>query len=89
MKLFLLFLGLFLLSLLVRWYRLTGHCVTDDDVSREMCGQLPKGEEMWQRIGDYEYEYDENGYTGWYRCVGGRLATGRWPAWNYNTGETR
>jgi len=40
----------------------------------------------WQTIGQYQYEYDENGYTGWYRCVGGRLADGRWPEWNSKTG---
>ena len=40
----------------------------------------------WQQIGNYEYEFDENGYTGRYRCVGGRLADGRWPCWDYNTG---
>jgi hypothetical protein len=55
---------------------------------------------MWQTLGNYEYEaaqnYDRNGrpvggmfYTGWYRCVGGRLADGKWPAWNQNTGEER
>lgn len=35
----------------------------------------------WQQIGNYEYEYDKNGYTGWYRCVGGRLVTGIHPQW--------
>lgn len=24
----------------------------------------------------YEYEYNAQGYTGWYRCVGGRMADG-------------
>lgn len=43
----------------------------------------------WQRIGPYEYQFDKNGYTGWCRCVGGRLADGRWPEWNQNTGEKR
>jgi hypothetical protein len=33
----------------------------------------------WHRIGQYEYEYNEKGYTGWCRCVGGRLAEGTWP----------
>jgi hypothetical protein len=28
----------------------------------------------WQQIGKYEYEFDSNGYTGWYRRIGGRLA---------------
>lgn len=44
---------------------------------------------MWRRIGQYEYEYDEKGYTGWYRRVDGRLACGSWPQWNMNTGEKR
>lgn len=45
----------------------------------------------WQRLGQYEYEYsyDRSAYTGWYRCVGGRMADGRWPQWNSKTGETR
>ena len=44
----------------------------------------------WQQIGShYEFEYDEHGYTGWYRCVGGRRADGRWPDWNSRTGEKR
>jgi hypothetical protein len=35
----------------------------------------------------YEYETDENGHsTGFYRCVGGRLADGRWPKWHSETG---
>lgn len=36
---------------------------------------------FWQTIGQYEYQYDSKGYTGWYRCVGGRLANGTWPEW--------
>ena len=48
---------------------------------------------MWQQQGGYEYEYEEKDgglrYTGWYRCVGGRLADGRWPEWNDETGATR
>lgn len=44
----------------------------------------------WQTLGRYEYEYDEHGqYTGWYRCVGGRLANAHWPQWNYKTGAER
>ena len=35
----------------------------------------------WQQIGNYEYQFSEKGYTGWYRCVGGRLTNGRWPQW--------
>jgi hypothetical protein len=43
----------------------------------------------WQTLGQYEYEVGADGrYTGWHRCVGGRLADGRWPAWNIN-GELR
>lgn len=45
---------------------------------------------LWQQIGPYEYEVDENcQYTGWYRCVGGRLKDDRWPQWNNKTGATR
>jgi hypothetical protein len=44
---------------------------------------------LWQRIGQYEYEYDENRYTGWYRCVGGRCRDGHWPEWNSLTGGKR
>ena len=55
---------------------------------------------LWQRMGSYEYEaaqdYDQRGrpigsmyYTGWCRCVGGRLANGHWPQWNDHTGEQR
>lgn len=43
----------------------------------------------WQQIGSYEYEYDENGYTGYYRCFGGRQADGRWPAWHSETGAMK
>ena len=43
----------------------------------------------WQTMGQYQYEYDSNGYTGWYRCVGGRMADGRWLQWNSRTGATR
>ena len=43
----------------------------------------------WQTQGRYQYEYDENGYTGWCRYVGGRLSGGRWPAWNNQTGAKR
>jgi len=43
----------------------------------------------WQTVGNYEYEIDQSGYTGWYRCLGGRLADGRWPEWNIKTGAKR
>lgn len=43
----------------------------------------------WQRVGNYEYEHNGHDYTGWHRCVGGQLADGRHPEWNYKTGETR
>ncbi len=49
----------------------------------------------WQRQGQYEYETvyysraNNHGYTGWVRCVGGRLADGRWPHFNIHTGATR
>jgi hypothetical protein len=44
---------------------------------------------LWQRLGQYEYEHDGSHYTGWYRCAGGRMFDGRWPEWNYRTGEER
>ncbi len=46
---------------------------------------------FWQTLGHYEYEVDDEGfhYTGWVRCVGGRLTDGRWPEWNIHTGERR
>jgi hypothetical protein len=35
---------------------------------------------FWQTIGYHEYEVAHRiGYTGRYRCVGGRLADGTWP----------
>jgi hypothetical protein len=38
---------------------------------------------FWQTLGQYEYEGGRDGkYTGRYRCVGGRLADGRWPTWD-------
>lgn len=43
----------------------------------------------WQRIGNYEFEYDKNGYTGWYRCVGGMMSNNHWPQWNNINGATR
>ncbi len=43
----------------------------------------------WQQLGQYEYEYDESGYTGWCRCIGGMLADGRWPQWNSYSGASR
>ena len=43
----------------------------------------------WQIFGQYECEYYEDRRTGWYRCVGGRLADGRWPEWNEDTGQKR
>ena len=43
----------------------------------------------WLTQGRYEHEYDAKGFTGWYRCVGGRLADGRWPEWKSKTGEKR
>lgn len=48
---------------------------------------------LWQQLSfcnnRYEFEYDQRDYTGWYRCIGGRLADGRWPEWNYRTSEKR
>ncbi len=43
----------------------------------------------WTTMGQYEYEYNEAGYTGWCRCVGGMTANAKWPQWNYLTGATR
>jgi len=47
---------------------------------------------FWQSQGGYEFEVARgedsiSHCTGWYRCVGGRLADGRWPMWNMHTGE--
>lgn len=49
---------------------------------------------FWQEQGKYEYEVEAiNGggcrYTGWVRCIGGRLANGCWPERNINTGALR
>lgn len=44
---------------------------------------------FWQSLGNYEYEVGASGYTGWCRCIGGKLADGRWPEWNGYTGEQR
>ena len=45
---------------------------------------------FWQTLGRYEYECNEYGrHTGWYRCVGGQLANGRWPQWHSETGAER
>jgi hypothetical protein len=56
--------------------------------------ELPQPRKMWQTFGSYEHEVSEEYfggplfYTGWYRCVGGRLADGRWPMWHPpNTGK--
>lgn len=37
----------------------------------------------------YEFESEYGRWTGWYRCVRGWLADGRWPEWNHRTGEKR
>jgi hypothetical protein len=47
---------------------------------------------FWQSLGSYEFEVargpdNQAYYTGWYRCVGGRLADGRWPMWNMDNSE--
>lgn len=49
---------------------------------------------FWQTLGRYEYEVAQGTdrapcYSGWVRCVGGRLADGRWPQWNIYTGKKR
>jgi hypothetical protein len=50
--------------------------------------QGSKGATLWVRYGGYEFEVNEiGGYTGWHRCVGGRLADGTWPAWYHNGQE--
>ena len=43
----------------------------------------------WIVLGGYEHEVSEDGktFTGWYRCVGGRLADGRWPEWGHDGAE--
>lgn len=43
----------------------------------------------WQRLGNYEYEYDWNlKYTGRVRCVDGRMTNGIHPSWDRNGVET-
>lgn len=44
---------------------------------------------LWQVLGSYEFEVDENAYTGWYRCANGRTAQSGWPEWNSRTGAMR
>ena len=44
---------------------------------------------IWLEIGRYEYEFKDGVCTGWYRCVGGKLADGRWPAWNDQVNRIR
>lgn len=49
---------------------------------------------FWQTLGQYEYEVEVGAdshmyYTGWVRCVGGRMADGRWPEHNIYTGKKR
>lgn len=39
--------------------------------------------------GGYEEEWFEGRPTGWYRCIGGRLANYLWPNWHSNTGVVR
>ena len=64
---------------------------------RELCSleYLPELEPRtyWQAqdAGGYEFEVNEiaMGYTGWYRCIQGRMADGRWPEWSISTGEVR
>ncbi len=36
----------------------------------------------WQTIGNYQYQFNSEGYTGWCRCVGGQKSDGTWPMWN-------
>jgi len=48
----------------------------------------------WQQScccnGGYEQEIGKDGLpTGWFRCVGGRLANGLWPEWNFFTKDKR
>lgn len=38
---------------------------------------------------EFEVSYETGTYTGWSRCIEGRLADGRWPERNFRTGETR
>ena len=50
---------------------------------------------FWQQqiisatVGGYEYQHDGVNYTGWCRCIGGRMANGTWPMWHSRTGEQR
>jgi hypothetical protein len=45
----------------------------------------------WQQLDKYEYEYDENGYTGWYRVFMGYPIpiNVAWFEWNYKTQAIR
>ena len=43
----------------------------------------------WMEMGEWEYEFDANGFTDWYRCVGGRMANGLWPCWHTITGKQK
>jgi hypothetical protein len=69
-----------------------GRCISNIDIIKYLSIiKNNKSEPMtlWQTLGQYEYEYniEARSYTGRYRCVGGRLADGRWPAWHSATGE--
>lgn len=57
----------------------------------QVAAEVTGGVEMiaWMRQGGYEYQYNERGYTGWVRCVGGRHVSGYWPQWNLRTGAQR
>lgn len=46
---------------------------------------------LWQTFGlcEYEYDGDQDKYTGWCRRTNGRLANGKWPEWNNKTGQRR
>jgi hypothetical protein len=55
-----------------RWTGDTHLCLSDGTVKHI----------FWHPIGDYEYEVGPEGYTGWYRCQGGRLRGYAWLMWN-------
>jgi len=54
---------------------------------------MPETRKMWLPQGQYEYEVTEEYFggpmlnTGWVRCVGGKLADGRWPMWHPEYGK--
>jgi len=49
----------------------------------------PNQRTMWITLGDHDYEFDENGYTGRYRSVGSIILIETLPEFNDLAVETR